>query len=224
MNKLDTLLQSTCPCVMCPRYEPLELLAADSHRFLIAGDGLYCEVRRPWIHAILKVTSSPIPLPYGQPPELFDLRVHRQDLIAGLGRFIERSRVVAPLEHAAWLTFDPVRNKLDYIEPEVISQGRGHIRYHRPDATPDCLPILDCHSHGNLPEGAFFSGEDDGDDLGDDAKLAFVVGNLDQPEVSVVMRFVGFGLTVDLTDFCHQLLYAGGIHNRIGLKTVAYDH
>ena len=40
---------------------------------------------------------------------------------------------------------------------------------------------------------AFFSGTDERDDRTDDAKLAFVVGNLDKPEVSVTMRFVGFG-------------------------------
>ena len=63
MNALDLALQAACPAVMIPRYEPLALLTSDSHRFLIAGDGMYVEVRRPWLHAVLKVMDSPIPLP-----------------------------------------------------------------------------------------------------------------------------------------------------------------
>lgn len=208
MNMLDATLQAACPCVMCPRYEPLTLLAEDSHRFLICGDGLHVEVRRPWIHAILKVMDSPISLPYGQPPRRFSINLHRRALVAGLEHFIRRAREVAPMEHAAWLTFDPVQMAVGYVEPEVISRGAGHIRYHRPDATPRCLPVVDCHSHGNLPQGAFFSDEDDADDMTDDAKLAFVVGNLDKPEVSVVMRFVGFGLSLELTEWVRGLLYA----------------
>ncbi len=104
MNPLDATLQAACPTVMVPRYEELTLLNDDSHRFLIADDGLYAEVRRPWIHAILKVMESPIPLPYGQPPGLFDLNLHRRALVGGLQHFIRRAREVSPLEHAAWLT------------------------------------------------------------------------------------------------------------------------
>src|SRR5574337_1932179 len=81
MNVLDATLQAACPCVMCPRYEPLTFLEGDSHRFLVASDGLYVEVRRPWIHAILKVVDSPIPLPYGQPPRQFSINLHRSDLV-----------------------------------------------------------------------------------------------------------------------------------------------
>ena len=91
-----------------------------------------------------------------------------------------------------------------YIEPEIISRSEGHIRYHRPDATPRCLPVVDVHSHGILP--AFFSGTDERDDRTDDAKLAFVVGNLDKAEVTVTMRFVGFGLSLDLSEWAASIL------------------
>ena len=223
MNMLDATLQAACPCVMCPRYEPLTLLAEDSHRFLICGDGLHVEVRRSWIHAILKVMDSPIPLPYGQPPKLFSIQLHGRALVAGLQHVIRRAREVAPMEHAAWLTFDPDQMAVGYVEQEVISRGGGHIRYHRPDATPRCLPVVDCHSHGNLPEGAFFSDEDDADDMTDDAKLAFVVGNLDKPEVSVVMRFVGFGLSLELSEWVRGLLYADHISNETELGNDNHD-
>lgn len=223
MNMLDATLQAACPCVMCPRYEPLTTLKEDTHRFLICGDGLHVEVRRPWIHAILKVMDSPIPLPYGQPPKVFALYVHSRALIGGLQHFIRRAREVSPLEHAAWLTFDPIQMAVGYVEPALISQGAGHIQYHRPDATACCLPVVDCHSHGNLPQGAFFSNEDDADDMIDDAKLAFVVGNLDKPEVSVVMRFVGFGLSLDLSDWLRALMYDGDMTTETELGSDSHD-
>ena len=83
MNALDKALQAACPCLMVPRYEPLALLQDDSHRFLIGGTGLFVEVRRPWLHAILKVTDSPIPLPYGTPPDLFSINLHGRALLGG---------------------------------------------------------------------------------------------------------------------------------------------
>lgn len=223
MNMLDATLQAACPCVMCPRYEPLALLEEDTHRFLICGDGLHVEVRRPWLHAILKVKDSPIPLPYGQPPKVFAINVLSRSLIGGLQHFIRRAREVSPIEHAAWLTFDPIQMGVGYVEPAVISQGAGHIRYHRPDATARCLPVVDCHSHGNLPQGAFFSDEDDTDDMIDDAKLAFVVGNLNKPEVSVVMRFVGFGLSLDLSDWLRALMYDGDMTAETELGSDSHD-
>lgn len=199
MNSLDKALQAACPCLMVPRYEPLQLLDGDGHRFLVGGGGVFVEVRRPWIHAILKVMDSPIPLPYGTPPDLFSIRLHGRALIGGLKHFVRRAQEVSPIEHAAWLTFDPSQGAMGYTEPEVVSRSADHIQYHRPDATPRCLPVVDCHSHGTTP--AFFSGTDETDDATDDAKLAFVVGDLDKPSPSMVMRFVGFGLSVDLSDW-----------------------
>lgn len=221
MNMLDVTLQAACPCVMCPRYEPLALLEEDSHRFLICGDGLHVEVKRPWLHAILKVMDSPIPLPYGQPPKVFSINLHRRALIGGLQHFIRRAREVSPLEHAAWLTFDPSQMAVGYVEPEVISRGGAHISYHRPDASAVCLPAVDCHSHGILH--AFFSDEDERDDRTDDAKLAFVVGNLDKPEVTVAMRFVGFGLSLDISDWIRGLIYADEVQNDTELGSKSHE-
>ena len=205
MNALDKALQAACPCLMVPRYEPLALLQDDSHRFLIGGTGLFVEVRRPWLHAILKVTDSPIPLPYGTPPDLFSINLHGRALLGGLHHFVRRAREASPIEHAAWLTYDPIQGAVGYTEPEVISRSAGHIQYHRPDATPHCLPIVDCHSHGTSP--AYFSGTDERDDATDDAKIAFVAGSLDQPNPSIAMRFVGFGLSVDMSDWLAQIWF-----------------
>lgn len=204
MNQLDLVLQTVCPTVMVGRYEPLALLDSDGHRFLMAEDGVHVEVLRPWLHVISKVSEVAVKMPYGQVPALFKINLHRRALAAGLRRFIGRAAELAPDEHAAWLTFDPDQGAIGYVEPLVISRGREHIQYRRPDATPSCLPVVDCHSHGTSP--AFFSGTDDKDDRTDDAKLAFVVGNLDQPTPSVAMRLSMMGLSIDLSEFVRSIL------------------
>jgi PRTRC genetic system protein A len=206
---LDAALQSACPAVMCPRYGALALLETNTHRFIVGSDGLYVEIRRAWAHAILPIAPSSIALPYGRPPEVFELRLYQEELAHGLRRFIEEARKKALQEHAAWLTFNPASQQLGYVLPEILSCSSTHIRYKRPRARADCLPIVDCHSHGKM--GAYFSARDNKDDLPDDAKLSFVVGNLDQPFPSVVMRFVGLGAEVDLSIWVCSLLYPGSI-------------
>ena len=221
MNPLDSTIQKVCPTVMVPRHEPLALLDHDSHRFLIGADALFVEIRRPWIHAIIRLVDTPMPMPYGQPPVMFSLRIDRRALVAGLQRFIDQARSVAPLEHAAWLTFKPSTGALEYAEPAILNRGNGHIQYERPEATPDSLPMCDVHSHGSF--SAYFSGVDQVDDLNDDAKLAFVVGNLDQPTPSVAMRFVGLGLSLSLSEWIGALLYDFGIASTHAKETQPHD-
>ncbi len=209
MNALDTLIQQVCPTVMVPRHEPLALMENDGHRFLMGSDAFYVEVRRPWLHAIIRLSDTPVALPYGQPPLIFDLLIDRHALVGGLRHFIEQARAITPLEHAAWLMFDSTTKRLDYTEPVILSRGNGHIRYERPEATPTRLPAIDAHSHGAFP--AFFSATDQKDDLNDDPKLAFVVGSLDQPCPTIALRLVGLGLSLDISEFATSLLYDEGI-------------
>ena len=206
MHPLDATLQSACPCVMFPRYGDFQYLPeqSDTHRFLICSDGLYVECRRPWVHLLLKVSDVGIPLPYGTPTPFLNLRLPTRPLIQSLLHFIQRAREISPLEHAAWLTYDPTTATMDYREPLVLSRSRDRIQYHRPAVTQLQLPVIDCHSHGLHPAG--FSLEDDQDDV-DDAKLSFVVGNLDQPIPSVALRFVGFGFAHDISTWAEALLY-----------------
>lgn len=206
MHVLDATLQTACPCVMYPRYGEFQPLpeGCSTHRFLICSDGLYVECRRPWMHALLQVSEIGIPLPYGTPTPFLNINIERPALTKALHHFIRRAREVSPLEHAAWLTYDPSTGAVGYTEPAIISQSRDHISYHRPEATPYRLPVIDCHSHGLHPAG--FSADDDKDDV-DDAKISFVVGNLDCPTPSLAIRFVGFGFSQDIPDWGHALLY-----------------
>ena len=221
MNPLDSTIQNVCPTVMVPRHEALTLLDHDSHRYLIGNDGFFVEIRRPWIHAIIRLVDMPMSMPYGQPPVLFSLLFDRRALVTGLQQFIAQARSVAPLEHAAWLTFKPSTGELEYTEPAILNRSNGHIQYTRPEAMPDSLPMCDAHSHGSFH--AYFSGVDQVDDLNDDAKLAFVVGNLDQPTPSVAMRFVGLGLSISLSEWIGALLYDFGIASTHAKEIQTHD-
>ena len=205
MNALDGILQSQVPAVMVPRYEPLEPIRPDSHRYLVASDGLYLQVDRPWIHGIFKISDTAFPLPYGQVAPCINLRFRTAQIKSVLATFVAASRNACPIEHAAWVTFHPAAGgELGYFAPEILSQDENTISYVRPDATPDCLPFLDCHSHGRSP--AYFSATDNRDDLSDDLKLAFVAGRLDQDEVSVAARIVGLGLNTDISEWIGSLV------------------
>ncbi len=56
--------------------------------------------------------------------------------------------------------------------------------------------VLDLHSHGLLD--AFFSGTDNYDDGRGEVKIAGVIGNLDQPEVTASFRLCANGVFVPL--------------------------
>lgn len=215
LNPLDATLQAACPALMYPRYGGFVVLDenADTHRFLICGDGIYVEIRRKWLHAILKVSDVSIPLPYGTPTMFLNIYLDRTALAMGLRHFIRRAQEASPIEHAAWLTFDPDTKAVGYVEPEVISRGGAHIQYHRPEVRANNLPVVDCHSHGRFAAG--FSDTDEADDV-DDAKLAFVVGNLDTPVPSIAARFVGFGFSQDLSDWARRLAYDLCEHDEAG--------
>lgn len=203
LNRLDLVLQQVCPAVMAPRYEPLQELEQESHRFLVAQDGLYLDVLRPWLQLRLRISTAPMPLPYGPISEkaTFNLGNNFTDLF---GRFVSAARASLPKEHAAWFSFDTAQQFLHYEPVTISSHSVGHITYNRPVISEGFRLAVDIHSHGH--DKAFFSPQDDKDDV-DDTKLAIVVGHLHQEQISVVARLVlPGGLTLDYTDFIRSLL------------------
>lgn len=205
MNPLDANIQSLVPTVMVPRYEELDPIRPDSHRYLAATDGMYVEIDRPWINVVLKTSESAFALPYGAVSPRCNLRIKGADIKDAFDTFIAAARAVCPVEHAAWLTYHPTQGgTLRYFAPEVLASTNDFIRYVRPDARPDSLPIIDCHSHGY--HRAFYSQTDDTDDLNDDLKLALVIGNLDKGNISLVARLVGMGLQIDISEWVGALV------------------
>jgi PRTRC genetic system protein A len=201
LNKLDATLQGVCPTVMVPRHEALMPLAESGHRFLAARDGLYAEVKRPWLRSTFRVAESAVPLPYGEVIPATHFSIDRRQLAESLDRFIEEARQAFPKEHAAWLSFMDGEG-LRYEPVRVESSGGGHIRYRRPTVAGGRVLAIDIHSHGR--HDAFWSVTDDRDDK-DDAKLAIVFGNLDAPQPSVKARLLALGAAMDFSELVDSI-------------------
>ena len=203
MNRLDAALFAACPTIMVPRYGAFEALMDHGHRFLSAADGIHLELRRPWLYTILPVATSAIPLPYGFAAPCVQFRLN--GLRALIARFIDEARLASPLEHAAWLSMDIETGLLRYEPTDILSQGRGHIRYQRPSLPASRCLAVDLHSHGRT--SAFFSAADDADSV-DDCKLEIVCGNLDTNTPSIVCRLSLLGINLDYSAWLTSIMYS----------------
>jgi hypothetical protein len=66
MDARDVALQQSAPVVTVPRYGGFAPLAGNGHRFLVTGDGLWLEARRPWLYLrVPLVSQKSVPMPYG---------------------------------------------------------------------------------------------------------------------------------------------------------------
>jgi PRTRC genetic system protein A len=199
---LDIALQSLCPVLPAPKFSPLEPLAAAGHRMVLAANGLFVEIERPWMHAVLKVGEVGVPVPYGEMSEAVDLRFSDEQFRGMAGEFLAVARQAHPVEHAAWCEFRG--SGLAYREVEVLASSSASIQYARPEPVTGGSLAIDLHSHGSFP--AFWSATDDADDVMDDVKLGVVFGNLDRDRVSVASRLSAFGQFRDLTEWAVGVL------------------
>lgn len=191
----DALLQAHVPAVMVPRFRELNWpLDCSGHRYLVAEDGLWIEVKRPWLHLVWPIAPSPAPLPYGKLQDRMEFAFDWDAVDLLLAQFEAEAIRALPSEHAAWLIWDGKEEVLRYRSILAISAGPAGIKLHRPQLEAHEHLAVDVHSHGAL--GAFFSTTDDGDDAGE-VKLSVVLGNLDDPgSQTLSMRLCAHGLFI----------------------------
>jgi len=191
MNHLDAILQQVAPTVMVPRYDKLDPLASNGHRYLAAADGLWLEVRRPWLHMVGKIADSEIPLPYGIVEPFNAYAFDARDLDPLIVRFELEARAALPNEHAAWALWDEAARRLVYAPVQTLHASAGGIAATRPRIAGNEHLAIDMHSHGILPAG--FSATDDADDAGE-VKISIVVGSLDRLRPTLATRLCAMGL------------------------------
>jgi PRTRC genetic system protein A/PRTRC genetic system ThiF family protein len=171
----DLVIQQHAPTVMAPSVGELVPLAENGHRYVAARDGLYIEIRRPWLRLLQPIAPSiATQLPYGElkPAIATDFGKIPRDMLA---RFLEEARKLSPFEHAAWIVWSARDRRLEYRDLDVQEMSYGSVSYNRPRLEEHESLAIDLHSHGEM--GAFFSGTDDADDAGE-VKIAGVVGAL----------------------------------------------
>lgn len=223
LDPRDMIILHHAPLHAAPRYGELPPIENGRHRFIIAHDGPYIEVKRPWLHGIFDLVDSlgdiDMEFPYGDVEPRFDLAFDwHDDVFPLVSRFIDAAAVVAPCEDAAWLLWNDAEKKLEYRELIPLATSAGGISYIYPQIEPHLSLAVDLHSHGAV--SAFFSATDDQDDAGA-VKIAGVIGSLGLAAgVEWQFRICALGLLrdIDLTDIqrcnacscTHETPCAGG--------------
>jgi PRTRC genetic system protein A len=160
---------------------------------LLARNGLFVQMKTPWLDCTTRVAEVGMHLPYGVGGRGHHVRLRRHSL--GIAGAVHRRRAQAmPNEAAGALIYDARSGALRLAMHEAIEVGPGHVRYRIEELAADELVAIDLHSHGRL--GAFWSGEDDRDDQG--VRVCGVFGNLDRERPTARFRLALNGLFREL--------------------------
>ena len=191
MNHLDAYWAKQVPVSPAPAYSGFERLTAPGHRIIVARNGTFAEVVRPWLYARIRIgANNGFAMPFGELNEVLEVtqRIPR-DLLA---TFQAQALSAFPNETAAWVVWNEMSGYR--LTPVAESEASvGHVRFDRPILDDGEHLVLDLHSHGALP--AFFSATDDEDDLGE-IKLAAVVGSLAETAPTWVLRLCLLGMQI----------------------------
>ncbi|KVM05510.1 PRTRC system protein A [Burkholderia ubonensis] len=196
---LDEALFDSAPVAAVPRHAEFAPLLDVGHRFLLAAEGLFVEIRRPWLHLIQSIAqiegAGPRP-PYGSLDAKIEFAFGRISAAEQhLRRFASDAAKVAPNEHAAWIVWNDTSKELVYREVEVTSSTPTKITINRPALADDESLAFDLHSHG--AGLASFSPTDDADDAGE-VKIAGVIGGVGTATPSVAFRLCALGKMITL--------------------------
>jgi len=194
VHPLDIALQTACPTVMVPMYGELAPFEKTGHRLLSARDGLWLEVRRPWMHLIWPIAQTDFPMPYGQVEKKVELAFGKipMELIT---RFATDAKAALPNEFGAWLIWDDQAKELRYRAMRSIAAGPAHLEAQRPDLEEHESFAVNLHSHARIQ--AHFSTEDNNDDR-NEVKISGVIGSLHTDQPTAVFRICTGGKFINL--------------------------
>lgn len=181
---LDAFISSTYPVIPVPSQQELPILEGHGVRYMVAADGLWRELRWPWVYAKYPMlTNADLALPYGAISECVTFKFASPP--PALWRaFIADAKAAFPLEAAGALIWNEKDLSWRYAQRKALQAKSDFIEYEEVSLGEDEHLVVDIHSHGrHLP---FFSSTDDQDDKGS-VKISVVFGCLDA-EPSWVMR------------------------------------
>lgn len=171
LSTVDALMQAQFPTVMVPIIGSIPALVDNGHRFLMANNGAWIQVKRSWLNAVLPITSAPkVNIPYGTVEKLCRTEAIPQELLKEFGAFAKSQY---PNECAARIIFNKKsnQNRLEKMEPTSVDAS--HVSFKIPLLSHDEELFVDIHSHGT--HDAFFSEQDNKDDA-TEVKVAAVIG------------------------------------------------
>ncbi|WP_246795656.1 PRTRC system protein A [Burkholderia perseverans] len=197
--QLDNALFDSAPVAVVPRHAKFAALQDIGHRFLVAAEGLFIEIRRPWLHLIqpLAAIDGSTRPPYGSIEPKIEFAFGKLGAAEPhFRRFADEAGSASPNEHAAWIVWNDTEKKLEYKSVAIRSATPGSLEIDRPALAEHESLVIDLHSHG--AGKAFFSSTDDRDDAGE-VKISGVIGGLGTgAEKSVVFRLCALGRAIQL--------------------------
>lgn len=190
LNAKDAALQRACPVISAPLFQPLPPME-DGQRIVIAANGVFIQVKRPWLDCIERIgdIDPKLPLPFGRLAPMVAF-AFKSIPLALLHEFVAAGRRALPNEIAGGLIYAAGTGGLRLQIYTPLSQSPSGIHYAMPELAADEVIAVDLHTHG--AGSAFFSAEDDRDDRG--IKVAGVFGNLDAEQPSAAFRLAINGM------------------------------
>lgn len=190
----DRALMEHAPTVAVPVFGEFVAMEENGHRYLLACDGLWLEVRRPWLHLIWPVAQQKkVQLPYGNLAEVIDLAFEVPTW--GFTELLPAAREVTPAEVGAAMIWNERERTLRFAMCKTISAGVGTLSESMPELGEGDWLAVDLHSHG--PLDAFFSSTDL-EDTGSEVVIAGVIGRVDSGDPEVTLSLFAHRLELQL--------------------------
>ncbi|WP_426172519.1 PRTRC system protein A [Pseudoduganella sp. R-34] len=185
MDKRDVALQSSCPVISTPLFSPFTPLERNGERIVLAANGTFLEVRRPWARIVTQVGPAlTAKVPFGVIHESFELTAGRIPR-ALLREFVAWAQRDSEVEIGGIITWNEHTGEYALMRSKSNHATSGSLEYELPTLEEGVHIIVDCHSHSH--HAAYFSGVDDQDDM-HAVKYAFVVGHCNTNNPSFATR------------------------------------
>jgi len=195
-TEADRVLQQHTPVVMVPLFGEFVPLADTGHRYLAARDGLWLEVRRPWLHLIWPFArQQAVQMPCGTLRKTVEVAFGKVPSEC-LSEFLADAVEAHPHEVGAVVVWNEATGSLEYRLRQTVEASRGHLRALWPTLADGEWVVIDLHSHGGLD--AFFSSTDR-EDTGTEVVIAGVVGRVGTERPQWVFSLFACGLEVAVT-------------------------
>ncbi len=190
----DRMLLAQMPLVAVPTETQVERLDRNGQRLLLAGNGIFIEVRREWLYAIRQCGGlhPDLQTPFGavqQVTELAGQRIPRSLIDA----FVEQARAASPQEVGAIITYDLVCGRWALRMNRSLSASAVALSYELPDLAASECRVVDIHSHA---EGAAFLSSTDRQDTRGATAVVMVAGKVSEPKADIVAYLYLQGMPV----------------------------
>ncbi|HQR21912.1 MAG TPA: PRTRC system protein A [Burkholderiaceae bacterium] len=197
IHPLDAALLAALPTLPMPCYGEFTPLDESGQRLLLGSNGVFLEVRRPWLHAVAECgwIDPCLRLPYGTVTPRIELP-HGALPRALVDEFLAVARERLPNEVAGAMVLDLRTGAISLRVHADEDAGPARVRYHMERLAAHESLVVDIHSHGAL--GAGFSAQDDDDDAGA-TKIAVVVGRVEDEQPQIAVRLCLHGVFLPLT-------------------------